>query len=398
MTEVSACRVEELRLYCFRNYADETVALGPGLNVVSGPNAQGKTNLLEAIATAALTRSPRASSSAELLLWGADAALVTARVRRPDGPATLELRLQRPPGGQGAVVRTITVDGSPRPARAVLGVCPVVLFWPEDLLLVKGAPEGRRRLLDVVIAQTDPRAAAEMVRYRRVLDQRNALLRQVRLGQASPAPLPGFTHELTRSAGTVLIARLRLVDALAPLAAAALGEISDGREEVGLRYRAEGLDGPLPVTPDEATARLAEALDGRRAEELARGVTVAGPHRDDVDVLLDGRPARAAASQGQQRSLVLACKLAEVRHLTALLGVAPVLLLDDVLSELDARRRERLLAALGAGTHLQTVLTTADPDGLALRGDRVRHLGVSAGHVGVAGAAPPAVAGGGSAA
>jgi DNA replication and repair protein RecF len=396
VTPESACRVEELRLYCFRNYADETVALGPGLNVVSGPNAQGKTNLLEAIATAALTRSPRASSSAELLLWGADAALVSLRVRRPDGPVTLELRLQRH-GGQGAVVRTTSVDGSPRPARAVLGTCPVVLFWPEDLLLVKGAPEGRRRLLDVVVAQTDPRAAAEMVRYRRVLDQRNALLRQVRLGQATPAPLPGFTQELARSAGTVLLARLRLLEALAPLAAAALREISDGREEVGLRYRAEGLEGALPTTADEATARLLDTLESRRAEELARGVTVAGPHRDDVDILLDGRPARAAASQGQQRSLVLASKLAEVRHLTALLGTAPVLLLDDVLSELDAHRRERLLDALGAGTHLQTVLTTTDPDGLALRGDRVRHLGVTAGRVGT-GDTPPTVAEGGSAA
>src|SRR5207253_519641 len=230
-----------------------------------------KTNLLEAIATAALTRSPRASSSAELLLWGADAAQVTARVRRPDGPTTLELRLQRS-GGQDTLVRTLRVDGSPRPARAVLGVCPVVLFWPEDL---------------------------------------------------------------------------RLVEALAPLAAAALREISDGREEVGLRYRAEGLEGPLPTTPEEAAARLVGALDGRHAEELARGVTVAGPHRDDVDILLDERPARAAASQGQQRSLVLACKLAEVRHLTAVLGMAPVLLLDDVLSELDARRREHPLAPPG---------------------------------------------------
>ncbi|HEX6493523.1 MAG TPA: DNA replication and repair protein RecF, partial [Candidatus Dormibacteraeota bacterium] len=281
--------------------------------------------------------------------------------------------------------------------RAVLGVCPVVLFWPEDLLLVKGAPEGRRRLLDVVVAQTDPRAAAEMVRYRRVLDQRNALLRQVRQGQASPAPLSGFTQELARSAGSVLVARLRLVEALSPLATAGLGEISDGREEVALRYRAEGLDGPPPDDPEEAAARLVEALDGRRAEELARGVTVAGPHRDDVDILLDGRPARAAASQGQQRSIVLACKLAEVRHLVAVLGVAPVLLLDDVLSELDAQRRERLLGALGAGTHLQTVLTTTDPDGLALGGDHVRHLGVSGGRVDLAGA-PPTLTEGGSAA
>jgi DNA replication and repair protein RecF len=371
--------VDELRLFSFRNYADETVALGPGLNVVSGPNAQGKTNLLEALATAALTRSPRAASAAELVRWGSDAARVRAVVQRPEGATIIDLRLHRP-GGQGSAVRTITVDGSARAARAVLGICPVVLFWPEDLLLVKGGPEARRRLLDIVIAQTDPRTAAELVRYRRVLDQRNALLRQVRLGQSTPAPLAGFTTELARSAGAVLVARIRLVESLAPLAAEALGEISDGREHLDLRYRAEGLEGELPATAEEATDRLSAALLARRAEELARGVSVAGPHRDDVEVFIDGRPARAAASQGQQRSLVLACKLAEVRHLTTLLGTAPVLLLDDVLSELDAPRRERLLGSLGAGTRLQTVLTTTDPDALDLSG-HVRHLSVAAGRV-----------------
>jgi DNA replication and repair protein RecF len=380
VTAVPACRVTELRLFCFRNYADETVSLGPGLNVVSGPNAQGKTNLLEAIATAALTRSPRAAAAGELVLWGADSARVLCLVHRPDGPTAIDLRLQRP-APAAAVVRTTLVDGVPRPARAVLGVCPVVLFWPEDLLLVKGAPEGRRRLLDVVVAQTDPRAAAEMVRYRRVLDQRNALLRQVRQGQASAAPLAGFTQELARSAGIVVRARLGLVEGLAPLAAEALGEITDGRERLELRYRPEGMDGDPPATAEEAAARLAASLGERRAEELARGVTVAGPHRDDLELLLDGRPARAAASQGQQRSLVLACKLAEVRHLTALLGMAPVLLLDDVLSELDQSRRERLLDALGAGTRLQTVLTTSDPAALDLAGEGLRRLTVAGGRV-----------------
>jgi len=395
VTAAPACHVEELRLFCFRNYADETVALGRGLNVVSGPNAQGKTNLLEALATAALTRSPRTAASADLLRWGCDAARVHASVRRPGGPTTIDLRLQRP-GPEAAVVRTTLLDGVPCPARAVLGVCPVVLFWPEDLLLVKGGPESRRRLLDVVVAQTDPRAAADLIRYRRVLDQRNALLRQVRVGQASSAPLAGFTHELTRSAGTVLVARTRLVEALTPLADAALREISDGREALQLRYRPEGLDGDPPATADEAATRLAAALEARRGEELARGVTVAGPHRDDVEVLLDGRAARPSASQGQQRSLVLALKLAEVRHLTTLLGMAPVLLLDDVLSELDAVRRARLLAALGAGTHVQTVLTTSDPSRLDLGGP-AHHLAVSAGRV-TAGPGTTPVAEGGSAA
>jgi DNA replication and repair protein RecF len=395
VTDAPVCRVSQLILFHFRNYTDERVELGPGLNVVSGPNAQGKTNLLEAIATAALTRSPRAGTAGELVRWGSDAARVLCVVQRPDGPTAVDLRLQRQ-APAGTVVRTLLVDGSPRPPRAVLGLCPVVLFWPEDLLLVKGAPEGRRRLLDVVIAQTDPRAAAEMLRYRRVLDQRNALLRQVRLGQGGAAALSGFTHELVRSAGAVVAARLRLVDALVPLAARALGEISDGHERLELRYRLEGAGGEPPRDAAEAAERLRAILDARRPEELARGVTVAGPHRDDVEILLDGRPARTAASQGQQRSLVLACKLAEVRHLTARLGMAPVLLLDDVLSELDATRRGRLLAGLGGGTHLQTILTTSDPAAVDLGDEDVRHLAVRGGRV-HAGEGPLTVAGGGTA-
>jgi DNA replication and repair protein RecF len=395
VSHLPACRVSDLVLFCFRNYADERVGLGPGLNVVSGPNAQGKTNLLEAIATAALTRSPRAGSAGELVRWGADTARVLSVVQRPDGPTAIDLRLQRQ-AATGSMVRTLLVDGSPRPPRGVLGLCPVVLFWPEDLLLVKGAPEGRRRLLDVVIAQTDPQAAAAMLRFRRVLDQRNALLRQVRLGQGGAAALSGFTQELVRSAGVVVAARLRLVDELGPLAAAALGEISDGHERLELQYRLDGAGGDPPRDAGEATERLAAILGTRRSEELARGITVAGPHRDDVEILLDGRPARTAASQGQQRSLVLACKLAEVRHLTARLGMAPVLLLDDVLSELDAARRGRLLTALGGGSRLQTVLTTTDPATVGVGDEDVRHLAVRGGHV-CAAEGPVSLAGGGTA-
>ena len=135
-----ACRVERLRLYRFRNYAEQTVEFGPGVNVVLGPNAQGKTNLLEAVATLALSRSPRAATAAELISWDAQECQLQARLQRPTGATEVSLRLRR--GVAGAVPRTISVDGTPRRARALLGVCPVVLFWPEDLLLVKAGPEG----------------------------------------------------------------------------------------------------------------------------------------------------------------------------------------------------------------------------------------------------------------
>ena len=378
-----ACRVERLRLFRFRNYDEENVELGPGLNVVVGRNAQGKTNLLEAVATVALTRSPRAGAAAEVIAWGEPACRVTAAVHRPEGPVELDLQLRR--GDSDRAVRNLAVDGKERAARSVLGVCPVVLFWPEDLQLVKGGPDGRRRLLDVVLSQTDPRTADDMVRYRRVVEQRNAMLRMVREGSVGYDAVDAFTQQLAGLGGRIRVARARLVAHLEPLATAALAELTDGRESLGLTYTGEAVDDGTRDDPIAAAHALHALLATRRNEEIARGVSVAGPHRDDIDMLLDGRPARSTASQGQQRSIVLACKLAEVRHVAASAGVAPVLLLDDVLSELDAGRRLRLLAALGAGTGTQALLTTSEAASLDLpAGADVRRFTVNAGRVSAA--------------
>lgn len=352
-----ACSLESLRIFAFRNYAEQSVEFGRGINLVGGRNAQGKTNLLEAVATLLLSRSPRAATSAEVVAWGSDEALLEARVLRPAAGRSLAVRFRRDPVS-GRVTRTATVDGSARPARDLLGLCPVVLFWPEDLQLVKAGPEGRRRLLDMVLAQLDPRAAADLLRYRHVLEQRNALLRQLRAGMAVAGALDGFTRQLVESGARIQVARADLVRALVPHGREALAQIGGG-EELGLRYLPDGgmdPDGDL----NGAAAALNATLERRRDDEVSRGATLAGPHRDDVELLLGGRPARSAASQGQQRSIVLALKLAEVRHIAARAGVLPVLLLDDVLSELDPGRRRDLLASL-AGAGLQALITSSEP-------------------------------------
>jgi DNA replication and repair protein RecF len=355
---VPRCAIARLRVHRFRNYAEATVRFGPGLNIIHGQNAQGKTNLLEAIATIALTRSPRTTTVGDLLLWGHDAALAEAEVVRPPANLTLAARFQRDPLS-GRVTRTAVVDGKPRPARAVLGLCPIVLFWPEDLALVRGGPEGRRRFLDVILAQTDPQSAAHMSRYRRVLEQRNALLHQLRTGGGGRDALNGFTSELATHGAWLAQARSRLVVGLAPLAAASLHDLSGRRERITLRYAPAHTDA-IPDDLAAAERALLETLRTRAGEEIARGITLAGPHRDDVAIDLDGRAARGSASQGQQRSIVLACKLAEVRYLQDRAGVAPVILLDDVLSELDPDRRTQLLALLAAGRN-QVVVTTTEP-------------------------------------
>jgi DNA replication and repair protein RecF len=355
---VPRCAIARLRVHCFRNYAEATVRFGPGLNIVYGQNAQGKTNLLEAIATIALTRSPRTTTVGDLLMWGHDAALAEAEVVRPPANLTLAARFQRDPLS-GRVTRTAVVDGKPRPARAVLGLCPIVLFWPEDLALVRGGPEGRRRFLDVILAQTDSQSAAHMSRYRRVLEQRNALLHQLRSGGGGRDALNGFTSELAAHGAWLAQARSRLVVGLAPLAAASLHDLSGRRERITLRYAPAHTDA-IPDDLAAAERALLETLHTRAGEEIARGITLAGPHRDDVAIDLDGRAARGSASQGQQRSIVLACKLAEVRYLQDRAGVAPVILLDDVLSELDPDRRAQLLALLAAGRN-QVLVTTTEP-------------------------------------
>jgi DNA replication and repair protein RecF len=352
-----ACSLQRLRLFAFRNYNEQSVEFGSGINLVSGRNAQGKTNLLEAVATLLLTRSPRASSSADVVAWGRDEALLEARVLRPAADRTLAVRFRRDLAS-GRVTRTATVDGSPRPARDLLGLCPVVLFWPEDLQLVKAGPDGRRRLLDVLLSQLDPRAAADLLRYRHVLEQRNALLRQLRAGGADLDALEGFSRELVTSGARIQVARAALVRALIPHGRTALAQIGGG-EELGLRYVP---DGGMDPDGDGAAAEvsLAATLARRHDEEVARGATLAGPHRDDLELLIGGRPARSAASQGQQRSIVLALKLAEVRHIASRASVMPVLLLDDVLSELDPGRRRDLIAGL-AGAGLQTLITSSEP-------------------------------------
>ena len=380
--------IGRLRLYNFRNYAALEMELGPGLNVLVGENAQGKSNLLEAVATLALTRSPRAGSPAELLRWGSEEAAVDAELMGPAGSEKLGLRLRRQGGAvagvpadasRGRIVRASLLADRPVPARTILGRCPVILFWPDDLQLVKAGPDARRRQLDTLLCQLDVVAADELARYRRVLEQRNALLRRLGASARDHAQLGAFDEALVRHGSRVEAARRRLVRGLAPLAAAAMTSLSGGRDELQLRYRAHAAPEDHGASDDveEIAGRLAETLRARRADELGRGITLVGPHRDDLEYLVDGRSARSTASQGQQRTAVLAAKLAELRYARERSGRLPLLLLDDVLSELDPRRGALLLGSLDEeGELLQTLITGTDQPALGSRAARrfvVRH-------------------------
>jgi DNA replication and repair protein RecF len=344
-------------LFDFRNYAELELALERSATVFFGGNAQGKTNLLEAVALSALTRSPRTQQAAELVRFGQPAARVTCGVQSDGGLKELEVRINVSPATASRASRRFTVDGIPKRSTDMMGSLRVVLFWPDDLQLVKGPGEGRRRFLNTLLSQIDPNHARELTRYGHLLEQRNALLRAIREGRQPIEGLDYWTNALAESGAAIVVERQRRLLELQPVAAAFHRELSDDRERLELRYRPAGVR--IGEAPQELVSeQLKVAMRDARDEEIGRGQTAVGPQRDDIEVWLDEHEARVFASQGQQRSAVLSLKLAELHYLAEVTGEQPVLLLDDVMSELDPARRERLLAALQPGP--QALITAAD--------------------------------------
>jgi len=353
----------DVSLFDFRNYPELELALERSATVFFGGNAQGKTNLLEAVALLALTRSPRTQQATELVRFGQPAARVTCGVQTETGRDELEVRIAVTPGGTGPgdtslrTSRRFTVNGIARRSTDMIGSLRVVLFWPDDLQLVKGSGEGRRRFLNTLLSQIDAGHARELTRYGRLLEQRNALLRAIREGRQPSDGLDYWTTALAESGAAIMVERQRRLLELQPVAAAFHRELSDDRERLELRYRPAGArigEAPPQLVAEQLKAAMRDAGD----EEIARGQTAVGPQRDDLEVWLDDHEARLYASQGQQRSAVLSLKLAELHYLAEVTGEQPVLLLDDVMSELDPARRERLLAALEPGP--QALITAAD--------------------------------------
>ena len=337
-----------LELRAFRNYEAAELEPAPGLTVVTGGNGEGKTNLLEAIAWLATLVSFRGAPSEALVRQGDERAVLRASVMRTEpegGPRTTLVEAELTRTGRDRVL----VNKSPlRRSRDLLGTVRTTVFSPDDLALVKGGPGERRRFLDDLLVACAPRHAATRADLERILRQRGALLRSAG-GRATPdvvTTLDVWDAKLTEVGEALGRARARLVERLVPLVASAHGAVAGGDAgEVGLVY-----------APPWREAGLAEALAAARIEDLRRAVTTVGPHRDDLDVSLGGRPARTHASQGEQRSLALALRLAGHHLVAEVTGAWPVLLLDDVFSELDANRAAALLEALPSG---QALLTTA---------------------------------------
>lgn len=354
--------LEKIYVRHFRTYASVAVDLAPTVNVFAGPNAAGKTNLLEAVYVLATGSSPRTTRDAELVAFGATAFFLKGLVRseRTAAGAVLEVAYELEKG------KAARVNGRQAASLAELAaLLPVVYFAPEEILMVSGAPARRRAFLDRLLCQCQPAYAHHLERYRFVLQQRNALLQDVRAKAASPELLPIWDEQLAVHAGQVVIRRLEAVAALDDLVRDEYRRFAAG-EEPALAYqpswegvREEPAD-RLP-TAERVAESLLDALAKRRSLEAARGFTLVGPHRDDLMVTIDGRDARLYASQGQRRSLVLALKFASARLIERALQTRPVFLLDDVLSELDTRRQWHLMErASGA----QVLITCTDREDL----------------------------------
>ncbi|MEU3916569.1 DNA replication/repair protein RecF [Streptomyces sp. NPDC029004] len=361
--------VTHLSLADFRSYARVEVPLDPGVSAFVGANGQGKTNLVEAVGYLATLASHRVSSDAPLVRMGADRAVIRAAVTQGERSQLVELELNPGKANRARINRSSQV----RP-RDVLGIVRTVLFAPEDLALVKGDPGERRRFLDELITARSPRMAGVRSDYERVLKQRNTLLKSAAMARRHGgrgmdlSTLDVWDQHLARAGAELLAQRIDLISALQPLADKAYEQLAPGGGPVALEYRSssaaaagvgEGAAGEGSVHGREALCeQLTVALAEVRKQEIERGVTLVGPHRDDLVLKLGQLPAKGYASHGESWSYALALRLASYDLLRAE-GNEPVLVLDDVFAELDVRRRERLAELVAPG---EQVLVTAAVD------------------------------------
>ena len=380
--------VDYLSLTGFRSYGQLDLSLEPGVSVFVGPNGTGKTNIVESIGYLASLSSHRVSSDAPLVAFDADQALVRARIVRGAQATALEVEIN-----PGRANRARINRANPVRARDILGICRTVLFAPEDLALVKGDPSARRRFLDDMIVSLVPRHAATRADYERVLKQRNALLKSARMSgrftSAHEATLDVWDHHMAAAGAQLLAARLQALDRLSPHLAGAYADLTDGSKAARGVYRSTLLgqveddgaaDGPadsaelLGLGQEELQERFLQAFAANRKREVDRGISLVGPHRDEVELLLGPAPAKGYASHGETWSLALALRLASyylLRDDDDAPGSGPILILDDVFAELDAGRRQRLAAIVSGAEQVLVTAAVGEDIPAALSGRQI---------------------------
>lgn len=365
--------IQHLSLTNFRNYTRLELDLSPSVSVFQGANAQGKSNLLESICFLATTRFSRTVNERELINWEAMGeplpfARLSASVEKGERTTLVEIVL-RPRSAahhQGRAVaapiqKYIRVNGVVRRPADLIGQLNMVMFSPRDIDLIGNEPALRRRYLDITNSQVDPQYLTALQRYNKVLSQRNHLLRQIAAHQSRPDELLFWDQELVKAGAYIVLRRQRSIAELNDLANPIHDQLSGGHEKLTMQYRRSIDRGISDFTGlADAEAAFFQALGASRQRELARGMSLIGPHRDDIGFLGNGIDLGTYGSRGQQRTAALSLRLSEAMFMLRQTGEPPVLLLDDVLSELDPERRRHLLQAVS--NYRQVLITTTDLD------------------------------------
>lgn len=349
--------IETLTLKNFRNYDELTCNFSPTINIFIGDNAQGKTNLIEAMYVLALARSHRANKDNEMIQWGKDFARIEGQVKTERSTFPLEIILSK----KGKQAKLNHLEQSR--LSTYIGHLNVIVFAPEDLDIVKGSPGVRRKFIDMELGQMSPVYLHYLSQYQRTLKQRNQYLKDIRYDQSQSALLylDVLTEQLIEFGSAVLYERFQFTKSLERWAQPIHAEISQNQEDLEVTYKST-----VQCREDSSREEIAEQylkqLNEQRGRELEQGTTVIGPHRDDLKFTINGHDVHTYGSQGQQRTTALSLKLAEIDLMIELTNESPVLLLDDVLSELDSKRQSHLLQAMQG--RVQTFLTTPSLSGV----------------------------------
>lgn len=337
--------VESVELKNYRNYEELHMEFDPGTNVLYGDNAQGKTNVLESVYLCATTKSHRGSKDKEIIRFSQDESHIKMMIRKDGVPYRIDMHLKK------NKTKGIAINGLPiRRASELFGIVNVVFFSPEDLNIIKNGPAERRRFVDLELCQLNRLYVHALAQYNRTLIQRNRLLKELSFKPELLDTLDIWDMQLASFGKDVIKSRRKFADQLNELIRDIHSHLSGGREELVIRYE-----------PNTEENELEAALKRSRETDLRQRTTMAGPHRDDLSFVVNGIDIRRFGSQGQQRTAALSLKLAEIELVKKLVKDYPVLLLDDVLSELDSRRQEHLLSGI---KHIQTIITCTGLDDL----------------------------------
>lgn len=350
--------LDQIELQNFRNYETASLSFSPSINVLIGENAQGKTNLIESIYFLAMSRSHRTSKDREMIRWDSDFSKVKGQLIKKSHSVPLEIVLSK--RGKNAKLNHL----EQKKLSDYIGQLNVILFAPEDLSLVKGSPSVRRKFIDMELGQMNKIYLHHLAQYQRILKQRNQFLKRARYDKKyDEVYMDVLTEQLAAEGAEVLYYRFRFVTQLNKWAKEVQADISDRKEELVIRYKTSA-NATENMTKEELFEHLKEDYEAVKPQEIDQGTTTVGPHRDDLVFYVNDRNVQTYGSQGQQRTTALSLKLAEIELMHEITGEYPILLLDDVLSELDDSRQTHLLNSIQ--NKVQTFITTTSLDGVQM--------------------------------